>query len=192
MSIKTDVLSGRTFLTSLIADKPIFADEVDKFYYLKLLKRMLKFQEYKGVAFALLNSELHLILYAKADDGSPDEWILKVFQEDYVPWYEHRHAVHETVEESVNTVGLCEEQALIDACIRIHLLPKRAGYVNWAADYWWSSALAYLGHVNWDFIEPELLLSLFDTDIVKARKSLTKAAKKMYGAEFGDSFGYNR
>ena len=61
---KAAVLSGRTFLTSLVTDQHIFADEIDKFHFLKTLKGILDPPGYRGIAFVLTDSELHLLMPA--------------------------------------------------------------------------------------------------------------------------------
>lgn len=189
---KAAVLSGRTFLTSLVTDQHIFADEIDKFHFLKTLKGILDPPGYSGIAFVLTDSELHLVLNSKADDIDPDERILNGFNQVFLPYYEHRHACSGPPRVRVRAVPLFGTDQLVENSIRLHLLPRREGYVDWAADYWWSSAQMYLGHYCWDFIDQELLLSTISYDSGRARKELTRIARKAYLQEFGKNHGYNR
>ena len=191
MNENAAVLSGHTFLLSLVTDHSTFADEIDKFNYLKSLKGIMNNSGCSGISFVLTDDVLKMILFSENEDINPGEQILAGFHQVFVPYYQDRYPRRSEVHAQAEMVKLEEEQ-LLDESLRLHMVPKEQGFVQWAADYFWSSAQTYLGRYSWDFIEQDLLLSLINSNSVKARKELNRYAREKYFEEFGAKFGYSR
>ena len=191
MNDNAAVLSGHTFLLSLVTDHSTFADEIDKFHYLKSLKRTMNASGCSGISFVLTDDVLFLILFTKAKDIRPDKKILASFNQTFIPYYRDRYPKRAAVNAETEILAL-EGDQLLEETHRLHMLPKRQGTVQWASDYFWSSAKTYLGHYNWDFIEQDLLLSLISTDRTRGRREFNRCARIKFAEEFGNEFGYNR
>ena len=65
-------------------------------------------------------------------------------------------------------------ECILEYSRRIHRLPVEQGYVHRVSDYWWSSYPAYAGTYQWEVVDQEFLLGLFDKNEERARRKLRR------------------
>ena len=192
MKKEAALLSGHSFLTSLTANPSVFADEIDKFHYLKSLKDILDQSGWHAASFVLLDDELDIVLFSKTEEVTPDEMLLTGFHQVFLPYFRCRHCFEKPVSASVSSRKITDSSRILETSLRLHFIPKRLRIVSHVTDYWWSSIQTYQGNYRWDFIEPQLLFTLVDKRTSFPEKELNRCSRRLYQEDFGTMEGYSR
>ncbi|TNF62844.1 MAG: transposase, partial [Burkholderiales bacterium] len=136
--------------------QPVFLDDSDRQQMLALLG------EYAGPfgvaihAYVLMDNHLHLLLTPQSPDGLA--LFMQAVGRRYVRRFNDRHGRSGTLWEGrYRSTVLEADQHLLDCMVYIDLNPVRAGLVEQAAQYPWSSHRHYIGQRNDRLVTPHPL-----------------------------------
>lgn len=154
-----------------ISEVQLFKDDEDKKKYMLLIKEYQEVYNFKVYAYCLMDNHLHLIIDSNGADISK---IMQCINFKYARYFNNLHKRHgHLFQDRFKSKIITDDRYLIVLSAYIHNNPLDvAGYENSAEDYYYSSLGIYLGLRKDDFnvIDKNLLLSIFDKDKNKARE----------------------
>ena len=116
----------------------IFFDESDYLAYLDWLKDALKRYDCQLHAYVLMTNHVHLLVTPNSQESISR--IMQYVGRRYVPYINHKYNRTGTLWEGRYKSSLIQDEPYLLACMRyIELNPVRAGMVEMASDYQWSS-----------------------------------------------------
>lgn len=138
---------------------PVFKSEADFQEYLIMLEKHCLSSQIDVIAYALMQSHVHLFVYDRLNKLS--DYIMKLHG-DYARYY---NRVHQRVG---HVFGERFNNKIVAADIYgkwlsryIHRQAVATGFVDDPNDYPWSSYLFYVGNKKKEFVKPEVILSQF-------------------------------
>ena len=185
-------LSGHAYLSSFLLSDPVFADEVDKYFYLQMLAGEADSGNCRVITFSLMDDSLGMISVSSLEAFDPDEMILTGFHQDFLPYYKKRHQEYPQIRSNVESKLITSMEELLREMNKLHFLPRKKGAVEWITDYYWSGVQNYAGHFGWAFIDSEYLLKQLGSDPKYGKKLFHHFAREQYREEFGTLSGYKR
>ena len=174
--------SSRAYLTSILFPYRVFADEIDKYQYLKTLKGTLEPLDCTGISFALLDDQFTIATFSQRPGNDPGPQLLTSFQEKYLPMYIKRHPDCPAFFVNAGSTPIEEKSMLLQSALGVHFIPRDKGLVRHVEDYWWSSYQSYHGTYSWDFLDTTILLSMMGRRS-RARRELYLYTKRLYEAQ---------
>ena len=124
--------------------QPVFLDEEDRGRYLAMLRDVLREQGVALHAYVLMDNHVHLL--ATPGEGRALSRLMQRLGTWYAGWFNHRHARTGALWEGRFRSSLLETDAYLLVCMRyIENNPVRAGMVERAEDFRWSSARHHVG-----------------------------------------------
>ena len=127
--------------------RAVFHDSVDRTHYLQWLREAALECRLVVHAYVLMDNHVHLLV----TPGQPRaiSQVMQALGRRYVPWFNRRHGRSGTLWEGRFRASLVDADSYFLACQRyIEANPVRAGMVQTAADWPWSSHRHYRG---WSF-----------------------------------------
>lgn len=125
----------------------IFYSDLDREHLLTTLKDVAALYRVAIHAYVLMDNHLHLLVTPPTAEALSR--LMQSLGRRYVGWFNARHQRSGTLWEGRFRAGLIEGERHLLACMRyIELNPVRAGLVQVAADWPWSSARHHLGLVR--------------------------------------------
>lgn len=122
----------------------IFLADVDRLRMLELLEDHARQHEVAVHAYVLMDNHFHLLLTPRTGDGLSR--LMQAVGRRYVRYFNDSHGRSGTLWEGRYRSTLIEAESHLLACMAyIDLNPVRAGLVNMARDYPWSSHAHYAG-----------------------------------------------
>lgn len=122
----------------------VFREDEDRRRYLSMLGEGLKEQAVVLHAYVLMDNHVHLLL--TPGDGAALSRLMQRLGTWYAGWFNHRHGRTGALWEGRFRSSPIDSDAYLLACMRyIERNPVRAGMVQQAEDYPWSSARHHLG-----------------------------------------------
>ena len=116
----------------------IFFDESDYLAYLDWLKDALKRYDCQLHAYVLMTNHVHLLVTPNSQESISR--MMQYVGRRYVPYINHKYNRTGTLWEGRYKSSLIQDEPYLLACMRyIELNPVRAGMVEMASDYQWSS-----------------------------------------------------
>jgi putative transposase len=173
-------------ITQRAAGKDVlFIDDEDYRSILGLMKKLSLEYAIEILAFCLMPNHIHLLIRPEQDN-------LHLFFRDLCGQYARRF--NRRYERKGHLFGGAFRQAvvlddsyLLAASLYIHLNPVRAGIVERAGDYRFSSCRLYtMDTPSASFVKPGLVLSLLSSDQEKCRQKYNKILVKATGVESGN------
>ena len=156
----------------------IFHEEEDYLTMLWLLKDIALRFEVNFHAFCLLPNHVHFLLQTTQDNLSQAmHSVFFRYGMRYNRKYERRgHVFGGSYRQAV----CLDDSYFLTASVYIHLNPFRAGLVDRAEDYSWSSCSLYCSPIPspQSFVSPDRILSLIDSDHDLARKRYSSLLRK--------------
>lgn len=145
----------------------IFLDAADRQYMLELLAECAASCKVAIHAYVLMDNHLHLLLTPQTADGLPR--MMQAVGRRYVRRFNDRHGRTGTLWEGRYRSTVIESERYLLACMAyIDLNPVRAGMVQHAADFPWSSHAHYIGQRQDRLISPHpLVWSLGNTPFAR-------------------------
>jgi len=117
---------------------PIFFDDVDYQFYLEKLKQACEKHECDLHAYVLMTNHVHLLITPHTQHGLGK--VMQMVGRYYVQYFNHSYQRTGTLWEGRYKATLIDSERYLLTCYRyIELNPVRAGMVEHAADYPWSS-----------------------------------------------------
>ncbi|WP_418627215.1 REP-associated tyrosine transposase [Anaerosinus sp.] len=154
--------------------KDIFIDEQDKIYFIEILKTKKEENKYGLIAFCIMDNHAHLILQEKEEDIAN---IMKRINISYVFYFNKKYKrIGHLFQDRYKSEKIEEDSYLLMATRYIHQNPVKAGIVNKAEQYKWSSYKAYIGkdEESAKEIDKELVLGILAENETEAIKELEK------------------
>lgn len=150
---------------------PIFKDDQDFAVFLALIKRSLSREveqskrqiryttfvdEIDLLAFCLMGNHFHLFIYQKSNNKAIAEFMRSITTA-YVMYFNKKYKrVGPLFQQRYRAVRIVDDAQLLHISRYIHLNPDKY------EDYEWSSYNYYLGKKHADWLDVDLVLSLFD------------------------------
>ena len=155
----------------------LFHEEEDYLAMLWLLKDTALRFELKIHAFCLLSNHIHFLLETTQDNLS--QAMHSIFFR-YGMRYNRKYERRGHIFGGAYRQAVCLDNSyFLTASVYIHLNPVRAGLVDRARDYRWSSCSLYCSHdPPQSFVSPESILSHIDSDQDLARKYYSRLLKE--------------
>lgn len=141
--------------------KQIFHDDDDRNRFLYTLDKMRENKEYLLYAYCLMDNHVHLLISEDEDDISRS---MKRIGVSYAYYFNKKYCrVGHLFQDRYRSEVIDGESYLLMAARYIHNNPVKAGIVDKASDYKWSSYRSYLkcDKNNKDIVEMSLILSIF-------------------------------
>lgn len=124
--------------------QPVFVDDLDRQLFLSTLRDAAAQHGLAIHAYTLLDSAVHLL--ATPRDAGSLSLTMQSLGRRYVAAFNRRHQRSGTLWEGRFRAGLVDGETLgLDALLLVETQPVRAGCVNAAADWVWSSVQHHLG-----------------------------------------------
>ena len=122
----------------------VFVDGEDHQFFLDLLQQLAQTHLVAVHAFVLMPNHFHLLVTPQTAQGLPQ--LMQALGRSYVRYFNARHGRSGTLWEGRYRSTVLEPSApLLQCIIYIDSNPQRAGLVDRAADYPWSSCAHHLG-----------------------------------------------
>lgn len=140
----------------------VFVDEIDRHVYLKILKAQCEEHSLKIWAWCLMSNHVHLIAVPEREDS-----LSRAFQGihgTYARYFNTRHSKTGHLWQGRFKAALLDEPHLWNAVRYVERNPVRAGIVECAQTFRWSSAAAHCGLRKDRILSDDLPLLRFVTD----------------------------
>ena len=142
---------------------PCFRQDTDYLVYLSTLHEVAPVAGCTIHAYCLMTNHVHLLITPAAVDSCAT--LIRDLGQRYVQYFNRRYARSGTLWESRYRSCLVDSASYVIACYRyIEMNPVRAGMVDCAADYRWSSHLGNAGHVPNALLTPHPEYSALASD----------------------------
>jgi putative transposase len=136
--------------------QPVFVDERDYELLLSLLAEYAAREKVAIHAYVLMGNHFHLLATPERDNSLPR--MMQAVGRRYVQMFNKRHARTGTLWEGRYRATLVQTDRYLLTCMAyIDLNPVRAGMVQRAADYRWSSHRHYIGQSSDKLVTPHPL-----------------------------------
>ncbi len=173
------------YYTSLTTERPVFADEADKYHFLTMLGRTAQIYGIHADGFCLLDNKIHLLMDT-GDTGKTAEAILReCFEENFIAYYKFRHCDDRMLPAESECELIWGEEEAIGCLGWLHTVPVSCGIARRTDDYWWTSWQTYRSRYIWDFVDSKRPLALLDEDRDKALRQLRKRQRMLLLQENG-------
>jgi putative transposase len=159
------------------AQQPIFLDETDRQRFLHLLGQEILQQRWRCYVYCLMDNHYHLVIETPEPNLSRG---LKRLHGTYTQWFNRRHhRVGHLLQGRFKSLLVEKERYLQELCRYVVLNPVRAGVVEDAAAWAWSSYRATVGsQAAPEWLDRQTVLGLFG-----ARPATTCQAYQRFVAE---------
>ncbi len=162
--------------------REIFHDETDYRKCLSLLSAYKERYRWKLFGYTLMSNHVHLIIET---GETPLSKVLQGLNQSYTQYYNLRWRTVGHLFQGRYKAILCDRDEYLLALVRyIHLNPVRAGIVEEASRYLWSSHRAYLGMGNICGVDVDEVLKMFS--------SVKGVARRRYLEFVGEGIGDGR
>jgi putative transposase len=136
--------------------QPIVRDDADRERLLALWQEHAQTFKVAIHAYVIMDNHFHLLVTPETDDGLPQ--MMQAVGRAYVRYFNLRHQRTGTLWEGRYRSNLIESERYLLACmVYIDLNPVRAGMVEQAADFKWSSHRHCIGQVSAKWVTPHAL-----------------------------------
>ncbi len=143
----------------------IFKESIDKGYFIKQLKEYSKTMGYVLYGYTLMDNHYHLLIQTM--DKKLQE-IMHQINNKYSKYFNFKYKrVGHVFQGRYKAIIVQDERYLLKLIRYIHQNPVRAGMVNKAQLYKWSSDMYYRKDMN-SFIKTEVVLEMLDKNKTKA------------------------
>ena len=134
----------------------VFRDDDDRQHYLVDLDTCARAAAVGLHGYVLMDNHFHLLVTPTTQDGLPR--MMQAVGRRYVQYFNRRHARTGTLWEGrYRSMVLQPERYLLPCMVYLDLNPVRAGLVQQAADYAWSSHAHWVGLRNDRWLAPHAL-----------------------------------
>ena len=172
-------------------ERLLFRDDLDRHYFLCILKRHLagyvsdddedfKKYEVELVAYCLMGTHFHLLIYQDQDPGAISGYMRSV-STAYSMYYNKKYKSKGHVFQSSYRASHINDEAYLQHISRyIHLNPRR--YKTWR----WSSYKCFVGKDKKDWLSVELVVEPSDTYARFVEDYVAEADRRKQSSDLGD------
>lgn len=162
----------------------IFFDDDDRERFIDTLQRMKAKGEYEIYAYCLMDNHIHLLI---KEIKEPMKKIMKRIGVSYAYYINNKYKrVGHLFQDRYRSEAIEGEPYLLAAARYIHNNPVKAGMVNEAKEYPWSSYKDYTEKTRTAVVEIEPVISMFSKDKEKAVKLFEEYTKESNSIGFID------
>jgi putative transposase len=157
--------------------EPLFLEESDYLYFLKLLKEFSSKHNVEVFCFVLMSNHFHLLVKFLRENAST---AIKNLCERYAWFFNRKYKRKGHVFYGAFRVSLClEDSYLLTSSLYIHINPVKAGLSSLPSLYSWSSCSLYTKNISpTTFIKYQFILDILNDDREKARKVYSNLLRK--------------
>ncbi len=150
------------------AQQPIFLDDTDRQQFLRLLGREIQQQHWRCYVYCLMGNHYHLVVETPEPNLSRG---LRRLHGTYTQWFNRRHQrVGHVLQGRFKSLLVEKDSYLLELCRYVVLNPVRAGMVQEADDWEWSSYRAIAGRQQApDWLDVQSVLAFFDASVRTAQ-----------------------
>ncbi|HCC07424.1 MAG TPA: transposase [Clostridiales bacterium] len=150
--------------------KNIFIDEIDKYKFIKILREKILKTNSIIYAYCLMDNHVHMIV--KENTTSISE-LIKSINVNYVGYFNKKYKrVGHLFADRFKSEVIEDEGYLLMVIRYLHNNPIKAGIVNKADDYKWSSISEYLSDSS--FIQSGDIFKIIHANVICARKEFIR------------------
>lgn len=154
------------------AGEPVFFDESDRCRFYLLLQEGVERFGFRVHAFCCMTNHIHLALQV---GEIPLSRIMQNLSLRYTAWFNRRQERSGHLFQGRYKALLIDGESYLLELVRyLHLNPVRAAVVSLPEDYPWSSHRGYLGREVLPWLTTDWSLSLFATQVSKARREYSR------------------
>ena len=154
------------------ARQDIFSDDKDRYRFYEILQKSCERFLSRIHAFCLMTTHVHLEIQV---GDIPLSRIMQNVSLRYTQWFNWRHKKTGHVFQGRYKAVMVDADAyLLELAAYIHLNPVRAHIADLPENHRWSSHQAYIGKESISWLETNLILSRFSTNVRKARVKFSK------------------
>ena len=167
---------------SAAGKEPLFIDDADYLTMLMLLKESVEKFDLRYYALCLMTNHVHFLL--EPQEKNLPEAMRSIFSR-YAAKFNTKYQRKGHLFGGPYRQSVCLDNTyLLTASIYIHLNPVRAGIVDKAYSYRWSSASLYCGESAVEsFVDPRIVLRLVHDQEPEARKNYCRMLEQAHGHE---------
>ena len=173
-------MKERFCYTTMETSQRVFADEVHKQEFLRLLETEAGEWKYEVAAFIILDDEVQLLLCKNAPSAKNGggRKMIEELSDAYLGYY-GRSSGQDTamVREHISWAEVEPSDAL-NRCCEIHMAAMKRGCADRITDWWWSSFQTFRGTYYWRFLQIRNILRLFGATGVSARTQFLRYQRK--------------
>lgn len=166
--------------------KNIFNNDEDKQYLVDILQRKKEGNRYFLHAFCLMDNHIHLLLSEGEEDIAK---IMKRITVSYVYYFNKKYKrVGHLFQDRFRSEAVEEDRYILSLMRYIHQNPVKAGLVERAEDYKWSSLNAYINNKSCFLgtVDTAMVLGMFSEDFKKSKTLFRKYMEEENKDEFVD------
>ena len=164
----------------------VFREGEDYRLYLKFLEEYKKRFGYYLFAYALMPTHVHLLIETGETALSK---VMQSLQFRYTRNFNIKYRTWGHLFQGRYKAILCEKDSyFLELSAYLHLNPVRAGLVEGASEYPWSSYLSYMGKKTGELVDRDFLFSQFSVRRSVARREYEKFVKSHMGQGHRDDF----
>ena len=144
--------------------KNIFLSDEDKLRFMETMREKKHGGEFYLLSFCLMDNHIHLMLREGVEDIST---VIKRITVSYVYYFNKKYKrVGHLFQDRFRSEVVEQDSYVLSLARYIHQNPVKAGIVQKAADYRWSSYLSYLNKNNYfaKIVDIDAIMNLFSND----------------------------
>ena len=130
--MNTKSLSNEVHLyhASLTTEKPVFADEADKYNFLTMFGKRTRVYGLHAAGFCLLDQAVHIMIDMEASGITGADLLKECFENDYCSYYQKRHQTYHQLGSNAYDGRIGSPAEEISWLSRLHMLPVWCGIVQ--------------------------------------------------------------
>lgn len=164
--------------------KDIFLDHSEKHRFLEGLEVKQKELAFAIYAYCIMNNHVHLLMNVHDEDLSA---IMSGISVRYATFYNFKHSrVGHVFQDRFRSEAVENDRYLLAVVRYIHNNPVKAGLVEKAQDYKWSSYWNYISGHYPNFLNTSFVLSLFNDNLSIAVKEYERFSEEIDDSNFID------
>ncbi|MDD3296855.1 MAG: transposase [Candidatus Omnitrophica bacterium] len=168
----------------------LFLEDSDYLYFLHLLKEVSSRYAVEIYSFVLMPNHVHILL--KIRDVNLSEAMKKLYQR-YAVYFNIKYQRKGHVFSGIYRASLCKSDFyLLAISLYIHLNPVKAGIVQRAQDYRWSSLLVYSDGKKSKFVSSDMIFNILSKEKVTAKSYYQDLVERGYKFEYENCFKSKR
>ncbi|HOR85418.1 MAG TPA: transposase [Bacillota bacterium] len=162
----------------------IFKENIDKGYFMKLLKETMPGMNYRIYGYVLMDNHYHILI--QTIEKKLQE-IMHQINNKYSKYFNAKYKrVGHVFQSRYKSTLVQDERYLIWVLRYIHQNPVKAGITQKADEYKWSSDVFYRKRIK-GFVNTDIILNMLNTDrneaVRKYRKLMSELEEKDYSKE---------
>lgn len=159
----------------------IFNEEIDKGYFIKLIKEAKEGLGFKIYAYILMDNHYHFLMQTF---GKPLSKIMHQINNSYSKYYNYKYGHCGHVFQGRYGGFIVQDVSYLMSVVKyIHQNPVKANICKYVRQYKWSSDIFYRRNIN-GFVDIDVVLDMISTDRKQAIKSYNASMLKIEETDY--------